>query len=55
MRQSNEFASYNFREYAKRRTKDAFREHHGEANPEKVKGLLENGNKELQILKVSDL
>jgi hypothetical protein len=52
MRQSNEFAAYNFREYAKRRTKDAFRENHGEADPEKVKGLLEKGHKELQVLKV---
>jgi LYR motif-containing protein 4 len=27
LRQANQFAAYNFREYAKRRTRDAFREH----------------------------
>jgi hypothetical protein len=53
MRQSSQFAAYNFREYAKRRTKDAFREHRGEADQGKVKELLKKAEKELQVMKVS--
>jgi hypothetical protein len=55
MRQSNEFAAYNFREYAKRRTRDAFREHAADTDEKVVRGLLEKGKKELQVLKVSSL
>jgi len=51
LRQSNQFAAYNFREYFKRRTRDAFREHKGETNEETVKGLLEKARMELQVLK----
>lgn len=51
MRQSRQFSNYNFREYAKRRTRDAFREHKND-EPEKAKELVQKGIKELQMLKV---
>jgi len=51
LRQSNQFAAYNFREYFKRRTRDAFREHKDETNEETVKSLVEKARKELQVLK----
>ncbi len=52
LRQSNQFAAYNFREYAKRRTKDAFREHMAEADERRIQELMQKGLKELQVLKV---
>ncbi|KAL9115046.1 MAG: hypothetical protein Q9187_007366 [Circinaria calcarea] len=52
LRQSRQFAAYNFREYAKRRTKDAFRENRGEVDERKVQDLIQRGLKELQMLKV---
>ncbi|KAG9655181.1 hypothetical protein KCU64_g6717, partial [Aureobasidium melanogenum] len=51
LRQGNQFAAYNFREYATRRTKDAFRQHMSESDSSKIQELLERGNKELQMLK----
>ena len=52
MRQSSQFAAYNFREYAKRRTRDAFREASVESDERKVQELMQKGLKELQVLKV---
>ena len=52
LRYSNKFAAYNFREYAKRRTRDAFREHQKESNPEVIEELMEKGKKNLQMLQV---
>jgi hypothetical protein len=52
LRQGNQFAAYNFREYAKRRTRDAFRENRAVGDPRKVQELVQNGLKELQLLKV---
>ncbi|KAF2104394.1 hypothetical protein NA57DRAFT_51222 [Rhizodiscina lignyota] len=52
LRQANQFAAYNFREYARRRTRDAFREHHNESDDRAVQELLQKGLKELQVLKV---
>lgn len=52
MRQSRHYANYNFREYAKRRTKDAFHEHWREKDEQKVQELMQWGIKELQIMKV---
>lgn len=52
LRQSSQFAAYNFREYAKRRTRDAFREHRAETEEGKVQELMQKGLKELQVLKV---
>lgn len=53
LRQSNQFANYNFREYAKRRTRDGFREHQHEADPRKVQEFVQKGIQELQMMKVS--
>jgi hypothetical protein len=52
LRQGNQFAAYNFREYAVRRTKDAFRQHIAESDSSKIQELLSRGNTELQMLKV---
>ena len=52
LRQSGQFAAYNFREYARRRTKDAFRENHGEIDERKLQELMQKGLKELQVMKV---
>ena len=52
LRQSSQFANYNFREYAKRRTIDAFREHKGENDERMVQELVQHGLRELQRLKV---
>ncbi|CZT14833.1 probable ISD11 Iron-Sulfur protein biogenesis, Desulfurase-interacting protein [Ramularia collo-cygni] len=51
LRQSNQFAAYNFREYAKRRTRDAFREHSTESDARRIQELTQHGLKELQVLK----
>lgn len=51
MRQSKQFAAYNFREYARRRTVDAFREARTESDERKVQELMQKGLKELQVLK----
>ena len=54
LRQSSQFAAYNFREYAKRRTRDAFREHHDKNLGEReTQELIQRGLKELQMMKVS--
>ncbi|KAF2839073.1 hypothetical protein M501DRAFT_1003627 [Patellaria atrata CBS 101060] len=51
LRQSKQFAAYNFREYAKRRTRDAFREHKNETGERTIQDLIQKGLKELQVLK----
>ena len=53
LRQSKQFANYNFRKYAYRRTRDAFREHQSEADDRIRQELMQKGLKELQVLKVS--
>ena len=55
LRQANQFAAYNFREYAKRRTKDAFREHLKESDERVVQELMQKGLKDLQVMKVCSL
>lgn len=52
MRTGNQFAAYNFREYARRRTRDAFREATTERDERRIQELMQKGLKELQILKV---
>lgn len=52
LRQGRQFAAYNFREYAKRRTRDAFREHKGDADERQIQELMQKGLKELQMMKV---
>ncbi|KAK0633591.1 hypothetical protein B0T14DRAFT_507314 [Immersiella caudata] len=51
LRQGNQFAAYNFREYAKRRTRDAFRENKNVEDPRRVQELVQKGLKDLQMLK----
>ncbi|KAK1826687.1 hypothetical protein QBC39DRAFT_363771 [Podospora conica] len=51
LRQGNQFAAYNFREYAKRRTRDAFRENRAVQDQRRVQELVQKGLKELQMLK----
>ncbi|KAF1958860.1 hypothetical protein CC80DRAFT_468644 [Byssothecium circinans] len=51
LRQGNQFAAYNFREYAKRRTHDSFREHQKVADERRIQELVQRGLKELQMLK----
>ncbi|KAI2619724.1 hypothetical protein GGR54DRAFT_640049 [Hypoxylon sp. NC1633] len=51
LRQSKQFQAYNFREYAKRRTKDAFRAHMIAQDPREIQGLVQKGLKELQMMK----
>lgn len=53
LRQSKQFALYNFREYATRRTRDGFRSNMTVTDAGKVHELMEKGQKELQMLKVS--
>ncbi|KAF6835495.1 complex 1 protein [Colletotrichum musicola] len=51
LRQGDQFAAYNFREYAKRRTRDAFRENRNVEDPRRVQELIQKGLNDLQILK----
>ncbi|KXT13417.1 hypothetical protein AC579_9913 [Pseudocercospora musae] len=51
LRTSRQFAAYNFREYAKRRTRDAFREHSTETDSRRIQELMQKGLKELHMLK----
>lgn len=52
LRQSKQFANYNFRTYAWRRTRDAFREYQQEGDARRIQELVQNGLKELQVMKV---
>ena len=52
LKQGDQFAAYNFREYAKRRTRDSFREHKDVQDERKIQELMQKGLKELQSLKV---
>ncbi|KAK3700389.1 hypothetical protein LTR37_016000 [Vermiconidia calcicola] len=51
LRTSKQFSAYNFREYATRRTKDAFREHSTLSDERRIQELMQKGLKELQVLK----
>jgi hypothetical protein len=53
LRTSRQFAAYNFREYAKRRTRDAFRDAKGEREERRIQELMQKGIGELQVLRVS--
>lgn len=53
LRTSNQFANYNFRRYARRRTRDAFHEHQREQDSRRIQELVQKGLKELQVMKVS--
>lgn len=51
LRQGAQFDAYNFREYARRRTRDAFKEHKDVQDPRQIQELLQKGLKDLQMLK----
>lgn len=51
LRNGGAFTTYNFREYARRRTRDAFREHAAERDPARVQEFLAKGKKELEVLR----
>jgi len=51
LRQSKQFANYNFRMYAWRRTRDAFRETQHEKDERKIQEFVQRGLKELQVMK----
>ncbi|GAB0133151.1 hypothetical protein EsDP_00001566 [Epichloe bromicola] len=51
LRQGEQFTSYNFREYAKRRTRDAFRDNKSISDQRQIQELAQKGLKELQVLK----
>ncbi|KAJ8121857.1 hypothetical protein ONZ43_g1799 [Nemania bipapillata] len=52
LRTGDKFQAYNFREYAKRRTRDAFRESKGVEDPRQIQDLIQKGLKDLEIMKV---
>ncbi|PGH34798.1 hypothetical protein GX50_02358 [[Emmonsia] crescens] len=52
LRQSRQFAAYNFREYARRRTIDAFREHQHVTEERKIQELMQKGLQDLRMMKV---
>ncbi|KAF4285842.1 hypothetical protein KXX16_002917 [Aspergillus fumigatus] len=51
LRQSSQFPNYNFREYARRRTRDAFREHQHETEERRIQELIQDGLQNLRMLK----
>lgn len=51
LRTGNQFSQYGFREYALRRTRDAFRQHKSETDPLRLQELVNKGINELQMMK----
>jgi len=51
MRTGKQFGSYNFREYAKRRVRDAFKEHKSESDSEKIKQFISKAQENLAIMR----
>ncbi|PQE15209.1 putative ISD11 Iron-Sulfur Desulfurase-interacting protein [Rutstroemia sp. NJR-2017a WRK4] len=51
LKQGQQYAAYNFREYAKRRTRDSFREHKDVQDERKIQELMQKGSQELQSMK----
>lgn len=51
LRHGNKFANYNFRTYAVRRSRDAFRAHQNETDPAVIAQLLKKGQDDLQVVK----
>ncbi|GAB1205754.1 hypothetical protein APSETT445_004433 [Aspergillus pseudonomiae] len=51
LRQSSQFSNYNFREYARRRTRDAFREHQLETEDRRIQELIQDGLQNLRMMK----
>jgi len=51
LRASNSFYSYNFREYFLRNTRQRFRTHQSETDSTRIKGLYEDGLRELDVIR----
>lgn len=51
LRTGGHFSQYGFREYARRRTRDAFREHRAETDPQRIHDLVGKGINELEMMK----
>jgi len=51
LRQSSQFSNYNFREYARRKTRDSFREHQNESEERRIQELIQTGLQDLRLLK----
>lgn len=51
LRMGSAFTSYNFRMYATRRIKDAFRENKDISDPEKIRTLIKRAEDSLQVMK----
>ncbi|KXJ94205.1 hypothetical protein Micbo1qcDRAFT_159249 [Microdochium bolleyi] len=50
LRSGAQFQSYNFKDYAQRRTRDAFRENQHVEDPRAIQDLIQKGLKELQVV-----
>ena len=55
LRTGAKFSSYGYREYALRRTKDAFREHRTETDASRIRTMIEKGFEELKMMKVNQM
>ncbi|CAN1137957.1 LYR motif-containing protein 4 [Linum perenne] len=51
LRTARQFSDYNIREYAKRRTIDAFRENRGLTDPVSVSAAYSDGKSQLEVAK----
>ncbi|KAJ5233656.1 uncharacterized protein N7469_005422 [Penicillium citrinum] len=51
LRTSSQFSNYNFREYARRKTRDMFREHQNETQERRIQELMQEGLQSLRQLK----
>ncbi|KAJ3057133.1 hypothetical protein HK097_000061 [Rhizophlyctis rosea] len=49
LRASRLFETYNYREYVRRRAKDAFKQHAAETDIQTIKELLSKGKKDLKV------
>ncbi|KAF8925232.1 hypothetical protein EDD21DRAFT_360692 [Dissophora ornata] len=52
---SSKFAAYNFRDYAVRRTRDAFHAAKNETDPEKIQVLIHKAQQQLEVVKRQSL
>ncbi|KAI9497278.1 hypothetical protein BDB00DRAFT_757125 [Zychaea mexicana] len=51
IRYGNKLSSYNFRSYAVRRSRDAFRAHADESDATKIASLINRGKQDLEVVK----
>lgn len=51
LRAASSFASYNYRQYFIQRTRDSFRQHANEKDPDKIAALYEKARGELNVLR----